>query len=103
MSKTPWTPGPWKLTEQAETWVTNGGGALITKIVSVGSNTGGSKMGNARLIAAAPEMAELLAGLAEFCGKAATSFHLKGCPNMTKAAHERESETRALLARIGAP
>jgi len=68
MNKTPWTPGPWILTPCGDilgnrnTRTDNG---LVAAMCSDRKDAEGAA--NARLIAAAPEMAEVLADLRRLC------------------------------------
>lgn len=95
MSKTLWTPGPWILSPCGDilgnrnTWTDNG---LVAAMCSDRKDAEGAA--NARLIEAAPEMAEALA----YCVAVLAGFRNEGCTSeVVCSAHD---EARALLARI---
>ena len=94
-TQTKWTPGPW----------TGSGTALVVKQVKTGNiicdmvEQGLPFVANARLIAAAPEMAEALAALFREC---AMIHRFGGDASNAKAADEAQSKARALVARLGA-
>lgn len=67
MSKTPWTPGPWVVTDEPGygrvegTQVAGSDGYIVA--LAIGDVEELPHEANARLIAAAPEMAEVLASI----------------------------------------
>ena len=93
MSSNPWTPGPWMARHRASgssskvaamrVWTEN-----WVKVASI-TDTGATTQANARLIAAAPEMAEALEALVGFVEHLGFS-----------AKHGSAGNARALLARI---
>lgn len=89
-SKTPWTAWPWRVEEDWTAEIIGADGSLIGKIVYP------QKICDARLIAAAPEMARLLAKLLTMA-----EDYLKAAPSHPDNAVLED--VRALLARIGAP
>jgi hypothetical protein len=96
MSDTPWTPGPWdqigKEMVQREyvVWRSNYNDATDTRVIA----TGIESEADARLIAAAPEMAEILFYFVASADDEAVS-------DLAQATYENcVEQSRALLARI---
>lgn len=96
MTDTPWTPGPWAVRhDNGAVWVfSKGGDRYIAGVEESGDGFVTLTEPNARLIAAAPEMAELLASIVEEYDK---QDLINGEPGTDPFTME---EAAALLARI---
>lgn len=98
MNKTPWTPGPWILTPCGDilgnrnTRTDNG---LVAAMCSDRKDAEGAA--NARLIAAAPEMAEVLE---QFVRPSAAEDGIISLGELVSRAHAFFGHAHAILARI---
>lgn len=91
MSK--WTPGPWLITEQDPPEIHGNDERRTVVCITTAPRSNEWNMADARLIAAAPELAEALADCVEALGHLQDSLAVRVNPPTLEAA-------RALLARI---
>lgn len=105
MSKTPWTPGPWEITSTTNGMVNissfKGDWFEFAQVVVRMDGADEDRpdgVSNARLIAAAPEMAEVLAALVRLMPRPVSN--VADLAEGTDQEHPEVTQARALLARI---
>ena len=95
--KTPWTPGPWRLDDNKCDVLAGRNRHLASIWLPQELDPAELQIANARLIAEAPAMAELLAEWMDYVSDPAFERE------HTRPFHRLVDEARVLLARIGAP
>lgn len=101
-TKTPWTPGPWTVEpvqhQHMPRWVRTG--EPMRTVAMVCGNSPAELDSNARLIAAAPDMAEAVRIAAETFERYAELHLAKGTPDGDRKAAENEELAKLMRAAL---